>query len=56
MDAAQAQWDSERRGSPYSTVSDPEDETCEVCGTEFVFDRDTCETRCGCGRDIDDAS
>lgn len=24
-------WDSERRDSPYSTVADVEDETCEVC-------------------------
>lgn len=24
-------WDSERRSSPFSTVCDPEDETCEIC-------------------------
>ncbi len=31
-DAMQAAWDSESRKSPYSTVCDPEDETCEACG------------------------
>jgi hypothetical protein len=28
----QSAWDSEKRSSPYSTVSDPSDETCECCG------------------------
>jgi hypothetical protein len=26
------EWDSERRGSPYSTVADVEDEYCDACG------------------------
>ncbi len=33
MDKAQSMWDSESRKSPYSTVCDPEDETCEACGS-----------------------
>ena len=27
-------WDSEKRNSPYSTVCDPEDESCECCGCD----------------------
>lgn len=32
------EWDSEKRSSPYSTVSDVEDEFCDACGDEH-----TCE-------------
>ena len=28
----QRMWDSEKRNSPYSTVADIEDESCECCG------------------------
>jgi len=34
-------WDSEKRSSPYSTVADPDDETCECCG----YDPCKCETQ-----------
>lgn len=45
----QSWWDSESRKSPYSTVADPEDETCEVCGEEPTYDGpDDPHGTCGC--------
>jgi hypothetical protein len=41
-DPEQAWWDSESRKSPYSTVADPEDEGCEVCGLD----------ECECGANV----
>ncbi|MBA2312748.1 MAG: hypothetical protein H0V97_08115 [Actinobacteria bacterium] len=34
------EWDSEKRDSPYSTVSDVEDEFCDACGD--AHDCDDC--------------
>lgn len=44
--AMQVSWDSEKRNSPYSTVSDPytDDEYCETCDSDY-----TAAGTCKCG-------
>lgn len=47
-EGAQLWWDSESRKSPFSTVTDPDDDSyCEACDQEVVYDG-TKHGTCGC--------
>lgn len=45
-----AMWDSEKRSSPYSTVSDPynDDDFCELCDSPVDYTVDKVHGRCNC--------
>jgi hypothetical protein len=41
-------WDSEKRNSPYSTVTDNDDTYCEVCDKDVDYSDGSKYGKCGC--------